>query len=322
MSLTIQHVNADATFLITLNLPLPSLASAAEVSPSAFHILVDPWLHSDAPVFHPKFSNQLHTVVPAVTSLAELSPTPNIIVVSQGKSDHCHEGTLKEFEWSAHPETRLHACPDAASAIRAWKWFPQSQLSVIKKGVAARVEVPNPRSPELPAWVELEYIPAKWLWEMPGLHSAIGIKYFFSEAPSSSLSSSPTTKVISALFTPHGIPISALRPWLKRLPGKRPQLALLLHPFTHVHSYMGGDISRGFPAGMGVCKVVDVGAWVSTHDEKKIIQGFVAGQINEKKWGRQKVEEDLLAAGVEGVAAIDLGVSEQLTIDDGVVVDV
>lgn len=313
MPLSIQHVNADATFLITLTPPRPSTASAGEVSP-AFNILVDPWLHSDAPVFHPKFSNQLHTVVPAFTSLAELSPTPDIIVVSQSKSDHCHEGTLKDFKWSEHPETRLYACPDAVSTIRGWKWFPQSQLSVFTKGKTTCIEVPNPQNPGLPAWVELEYIPAKWLWEIPSVHSAIGIKYFSNEAPS-------TTKVISALFTPHGLPISALRPWLKRLPGERPRLALLLHPFTHVYSYMGGEISRGFPAGMGVCKVADVGTWISTHDEKKIIQGFVASRINETKWGRQKVEEDLLAAGVEGVAVRELAVSEQLTIDDGVVVD-
>lgn len=320
MALRIQHINADATFLIALTPPSRLLpASAAEPPPSAaaFWILLDPWLHSDAPVFHPRFSNQLHTVPPAVSSLAELSPAPNLIVVSQSKSDHCHQGTLKDFNWSDHPDTRLYACPDAVPIIERWKWFPRSQLSVLNKGETVRLEVPDTRDPELPSssWVELEYIPAKWPWEMPSLHSAIGIKYFFGEAPS-------TTKVISALFTPHGIPVSALRPWLSRLPGKTPQLALLLHPFKRVHSFMGGEISPGFPAGMELCKAVDVGTWVSTHDEDKVIEGFVASHLNETKWSRQKVEEDLSAAGIRNVAVRELGVSEELAINDGVVVRV
>lgn len=316
MALTIQHVNADATFLITLALPRPSSPSPPpprEPSP-ALCILVDPWLHSDAPVFHPRFSNQLHTVLPAVSSLAELSPAPDLIVVSQSRSDHCHEATLRDFAWAKHPSTQLYACPDAVPVVRAWKWFPQLQLSVLKKGAPACVHIPNPQHPELRAWVELEHIPAKWLWEMPSLHSAVGIKYFFDEAPGN-------TKIISALFTPHGLPIAALRPWLSRLPGTTPRLGLLLHPFTHVHSYLGGDVSRGFPAGLEVCRIADVGTWVSAHDEETVVQGLVARWISETKWGCKKVERDLAAAGVGGVAVKELGVGEKLTVVDGVPVD-
>lgn len=315
MSLSIHHINTDATFVITLDLPRRSSSSLGEGGEEGLSILVDPWLHSDAPVFHPRFSNQLHTVVPAITSLAELSPVPSLVVVSQSKSDHCHEGTLREFKWSEHPDTRLYACPDAVSIIKSWKWFPQSQMSPLKKGETVCVEIPNTRSPELRAWVELEYIPAKWLWEMPSLHSAIGIKYFFTEAPSN-------TKVMSLLFTPHGLPVSALRPWLSRLPGKRPQLSVLLHPFKHVYSYLGGEISCGFPAGMEVCKIADVGTWVSTHDEDKITEGFVASRINVTLWDRQKVKDDLSAAGIENVTVKELGILEPLIISDGIVVDV
>lgn len=313
MSLTLQQINADATFVITLGLPRLSPASVPETS-SSFSILVDPWLHSDAPVFHPRFSNQIHTVAPAINSLAELSPSADLIVISQSKSDHCHEGTLKEYKWSENPNTQLYACPDAASIIKGWKWFPQTQMRAFKKGEVVRIEIPNPQNPALRAWVELEYIPARWLWEMPNLHSAIGIKYFFTEVPSS-------TKMISVLFTPHGLPISSLRPWLSRLPGKRPQLSLLLHPLTHVHSYMGGEISCGFPAGKDICKVVNVGVWVSTHDEEKLVEGFVASRITMTKWNRQKAEEDLSADGIDNVSVKELGVLEPFKISDGVVID-
>lgn len=315
MSLSIQHLNADATFLITLNLPrLPSTA-ATDDTPTDFSILIDPWLHSDAPVIHPRFSNQIHTITPAVASLAELSPPPSLILISQSKSDHCHEGTLKEFEWSTHLDTRLYACPNASSVIKGWEWFPHSRMSVFKKGESVRVDVPNTRNPELKAWVELEFIPAKWPWEMPSLHSAIGIKYFFIQTPS-------TTEVISVLFTPHGVPISALRPWLARLPGNKPQLSLLLHPFTHIYSILGGKISSGFPAGMEICKAANVDTWVSTHDEAKVVEGFVSSRLTETRWDREKVEEDLFTAGVKGVKIVELDVAETLEICEGSVVNV
>lgn len=317
MSLSVQHLNTDATFLITFHLPSSGTTTTlanTTTKEGDFSILLDPWLHSDAPVFHPRFSNQLHTVKPAVNSLLELSPAPDLIIVSQSKSDHCHEETLKEFDWSTHLGTRLYACPDASSIIKGWKWFPSSRMTVFKKSERVRVDIPNAQNPERPAWLELEFIPAKWPWEMPGLHSAIGIKYFFTETFS-------TTKMISTLFTPHSIPISALRSWFSRLPGKKPQLTLLLHPFKHIYSFMGGEISGGFPAGLEICKATDVGTWISTHDEVKVVEGFVSSHLTETTWDRGKVEADLALAGVKNTVAKELRVSENLLVDEGVVLN-
>lgn len=187
-------------------------------------------------------------------------------------------------------------------------------MTVFKKGESVHVAIPNAQHPERAAWLELEFIPAKWPWEMPGLHSAIGIKYFFTEAL-------PTTKMISTLFTPHGIPLSALRSWFSRLPGKKPQLTLLLHPFKHIYSFMGGEISSGFPAGLEICKATDVGTWISTHDEVKVVEGFVSSHLTETTWNRGQVEADLALAGVMSTVAKELRVSENLLVGEGVVLN-
>lgn len=311
MSLSIHHINADATFLIALHLPRHPSGNPTDVTTEDgdFSILVDPWLHSDAPVIHPRFSNQTHTIAPAISTLAELSPAPDLIMVSQSKSDHCHEGTLREFEWTKHPSTRLYACPDACSIIKSWGWFPSERIVAFKKGTRVRVDIPDSGNT---AWVELEYIPARWPWEMPSLHSAIGVKYYFTEGR--------RPKVISMLFTPHGVPMSALRPWLSRLEGGSPRLAVLLHPFTRIYSVLGGQISGGFPAGLEICKAVEVGTWVSAHDEAKLVEGFVASRLDRTMWGCEKAGADLLAAGVGNVVVKELGVDETLKIGEGTVV--
>ncbi|KAL7270552.1 hypothetical protein RUND412_006739 [Rhizina undulata] len=303
MSLKIQHLNADATFQLRFYPPSPS------PSPKPYIILLDPWLHSDAPVYHRRFSTQEHTVPCHISSLRDLESPPDIVLVSQGKSDHCHEGTLKELDWSKG-STKLVAVPDAAGIVAGWKWFQKERLTVLKKeGVTINLSRDGNEAGQEAAGVEtagavldIQYLPAKYPWELPSVCSGIGIKFTF---PTSS-TTPHGEKTLSILFAPHGSPFSAVSPWLSGLPlnaasPEAPHLSLLLHPFNDVHNpaYLGGTISHGFPGGLKVCQNCDVGTWMSAHDEDKKLGGFVAGKVSKNRRSGAEVVQGLRGAGIK-----------------------
>src|SRR5438093_13775268 len=108
MPLTLRHINADSTWLVTFT------------SPSGLHapcrVLLDPWLDFPSPVYHPKFSLQMHSAPCAVLSLAELPEAPDVVVISQDKSDHCHEGTCRQLPRDG---VRVYAVPGADKIVRS-----------------------------------------------------------------------------------------------------------------------------------------------------------------------------------------------------------
>lgn len=284
MSLQVQHLNADATFLLTFSRH-PDSTPAAE----QFTLLIDPWLHSDAPVIHRKFSNQEHTVAGAYSSLQQLPHVPSGILVTQDKSDHVHEGTLKDLNWDTC-ETVLYAVPDAARIVRSWSWFPQSRLIELQTSKPLRIVAGKDE------YIELEFLPAKHIWEIPALHSAVGVKHVCTG-----------DIVASVLATPHGSPLSCARAWLNGLPDKR--LDLLLHPLNRVETplWLGGLISSGYPAGEEICKAAAVKTWISSHDENKKVTGFVASRIKKRCWSVEEAQKEYAELGP---LVMELGVGE------------
>jgi len=321
MSLRVQSLNSDTTFALTFSHP---------GLPKPFVLLLDPWLHSSPYVCHPLFSNQSHTTQPCISSISHLSPVPDMIIVSQKKTDHCNEGTLKELDWNgAAKNTLLYAAPEAEKVVLRWKWFDQKRLRVFRRGGIMRVEFPSgeekPTAEGPAGWLELLFMSPKRLLELPALHNAIGIKWVIPQ------NQGQGNQIYSILFSPHGAPIASLRPWLSSLPSQprtpgseacartaaslRPKLSLLIHPFCHIRSLLGGEIISGFPGGLSICRQVTVDNWISAHDETKDVRGITAGLLRYRLWDVSKVERDLRGEGIAGVRVNMLHAGDEVGIE-------
>lgn len=85
-------------------------------------------------------------------------------------------------------------------------------------------------------------------------------------------------KAISVLYTPHGIPLADLQPYIKshlvKLPGALP-LTCLLHSFDYASNpwWFGGNIMMGVDSGMEIARALMARCWISAHDEVKDDQG-------------------------------------------------
>lgn len=323
MSLRVQSLNSDTTFVLTFSHP---------ALPKPFVLLLDPWLHSSSYVYHPKFSNQSHTTRPSISSVSQLSPVPDMIIVSQQKTDHCNEGTLKELDWhGAAKDTLLYAAPGAGKVVLGWKWFDQKRLRLFQQGETMKVVFPSGEEKLTvggPAgWLELLFMAPKWLWELPTLHNAIGIKWVIPRDQGQG------NQIYSILFSPHGAPIASLQPWLSALslqpqtPGRgaraqttaspQPKLSLLIHPFCRIRSLLGGEIINGFPGGLSICRHVAVDNWISAHDETKDVRGITAGLLRYRLWDINTVEKDLKEEGIGGVRVSMLHAGDEVGFELG-----
>ncbi|TKA66358.1 hypothetical protein B0A49_08689 [Cryomyces minteri] len=190
MSLTVKHLNADSTFLLTFapdstpSTTPPTTTTTSSFSsstriPGAFTILLDPWLSGPSQIIHPILQISAHTVPPCITSLDELPNEPDMIVISQDKPDHCHEETLRQL--SPTTRTTILATAAAARKIRGWKHFDPARVRTIKKydelrdDSVHRVTIPPVLTAGTPGEVTIVNLPAKA--DVTGLHNAIGITY-------------------------------------------------------------------------------------------------------------------------------------------------
>lgn len=270
--LTLESLNGDATFLLTF------YASAS--SHTQFTVLLDPWLHSDAPVLHRKFSNQTHSVAPTLRSLADLPGPLDAIVLSQGKSDHTHQPTLRTLRTPRAGEKapKIYAVPDAASEVCSWRWAERPEVVVLtREGVKIGIEGGGS--------VEIAYLRAR-PWKVPSLHSAVAIRFVDAAG-----------EVTSVVFTPHGSSVGCVREWVG-IGG----LDLLLWPWTEVRMpwWAGGAISSGVDAGRRVCREIEVGCWVGAHDGEKCVEGWVSRWLSRKEWSGEEVGKVVMRKAVVG----------------------
>ena len=105
-----------------------------------------------------------------------------MVIVSQDKTDHCHEETLRQLDpWLRH--TVILACPAAAKRIRGWKYFDPVKVHALpsfsdkKPSTILRFRIPPPFSlyGSSPGEATITFIPAKR--DLTGVHNAIGITY-------------------------------------------------------------------------------------------------------------------------------------------------
>ncbi|MBE3043173.1 MBL fold metallo-hydrolase, partial [Candidatus Bathyarchaeota archaeon] len=182
MSLYIKQLNADASFLLSFE-PTPKPTSSNE-TPSPFTILTDPWIVGPSKVIHPLLAVTTHRFPACISTLRNL-PEPDLVVISQHKSDHCNEATLRQLP-PRGTKTLILAVPPAAKLIKSWNYFDEAKIVTIPrweetsrvnghKEPIVRVPVPSlvPGGP--PGEVTVAYVPQKR--DVGGLHGAIGITY-------------------------------------------------------------------------------------------------------------------------------------------------
>ena len=177
MSLSVKHLNADTTFLLTFA-PLIAPDHSRVNFPGSFTILVDPWLAGPSSVWTPSFQISHHIKEPCVSSLEDL-PEADLILISQDKPDHCHKETLCTLP----PDSRVSilATPAAAKLIKSWRYFTRANIQTIdpfstrKEGTVYRIELDSYTPNGTPGEVTISYIPEKR--DMTGLHNAIGFTY-------------------------------------------------------------------------------------------------------------------------------------------------
>lgn len=182
MALTIKHLNSDASFLLSFEPVCTDPVLGSVVIPQPFTILLDPWITGPSKVLHSRFSITTQTIVPCILSLSEL-PEPDLVIISQHKSDHCNEATLRQLP-ATGTKTMILAEPASARLIRSWKYFdrdkirtiePWKDLSRVGKSTVLRIPVP----PVMPGGQEGE-VTVSWLpqkRDLAGLHGAMGLTY-------------------------------------------------------------------------------------------------------------------------------------------------
>lgn len=178
MSLTVEQLNADSTFIMTFAPPIAPRTHKGKF-PGSFTILVDPWLDGESSILHPKFANTQHTVKSAVQSLAHMTGIIDLIVISQGMTDHCHRATLCSLPRDTN--IKIAATPKAAAMIHSWKYFRKSIVHEIKpyskdKGeTVLRINIEPYSSSSAAGEITIAQVTQKR--DISGVHNAIGMTY-------------------------------------------------------------------------------------------------------------------------------------------------
>lgn len=314
MSLTIQHLNTDCTFLLAFS-PAYTTDDNPHRFPGAFTILIDPWLTGHSSILHPSFQYTKHTDKPHITSLADLKQDIDLIIISQDKPDHCHRDTLCSLP--KHKHVNILATRAAAKKIKSWNFFDEARIHVIP-----------PYKPEQPDTLTTIVLPAYTTTSTPGeltiahlptardltkVHDAIAITYrppstIFSAHSQPTHTISPTsTPTLSLLYTPHGISPATFRPYLNNVLQHQPQPALpltaLIHAFSHERnpSCLGGSVVRGAPGGLKLLRELEggVGMWISAHDAPLERKGWSVKWLKSRLLGAEEVEKWVREEGWE-----------------------
>lgn len=105
-------------------------------------------------------------------------------------------------------------------------------------------------------------------------------------------------KAISVIYSPHGLPLSDLQPYIQnhlvRLTGALP-LTLLFHSFDHAQNpwFLGGNIMTGMQGGAEIARGLMARCWISAHDEPKDDRGVSVKRLRVKRITADEVRKHL-----------------------------
>ena len=179
MAVTVRHLNADSSFLLTFSSDPSQPNTDDSLYPrSIYTVLIDPWLQGDSVVNHPWFAITKLTVPPSINHLSKIEE-PDLVVISQNKPDHCHAETLQQLR----PEGKsiIAAEPSAAKTIKSWDHFDPARVFGLpkynphKKFSVLRFHIPPLAPGGDPGEVTVAFLPAKNY--ITGLHNGIGLTY-------------------------------------------------------------------------------------------------------------------------------------------------
>ncbi|KAI7656806.1 hypothetical protein KC318_g12171, partial [Hortaea werneckii] len=178
MSLTVEKLNDDATFIFAFTPPFAPKTDNRKF-PGAFTILIDPWLQGSSSYLHPSFQEAQHTGRCTINSLSDLQEPPDLIIISQEKPDHCHQETLCSLP--KNTTTTILATPPAAKKIRSWDHFDEDTVQVLRPynpkddDSVFRTSLPSYTSSSSEGEITVANVVTKY--DVTGLHNAIGITY-------------------------------------------------------------------------------------------------------------------------------------------------
>ncbi|KAI0192853.1 hypothetical protein EV127DRAFT_452356 [Xylaria flabelliformis] len=327
MALTVKQLNSDASFLLSFEPVIPE-AIADSVIPRPFTILLDPWITGPSTIFHPRISITSHKHPACISSLAELSQPPDLVIISQHKPDHCNEATLRQL--SARGETLILAEPASARIIKSWKYFDKEKIRIIEqwedpritgRQSVIRVPVPSFQLGGQEGEVTVAFIPQKH--DLAGLHIAIGITYrpppthdlikqvkFLTPplTPESYIQhftdvGEHHSRPISLIFSPHGIQYSCIAPYATSHLVAEAALPLtaLLHCMDSISNpwWLGGNICAGVPYGAEIASKLGARLWISAHDGEKDVRGLATGLLKIRRWKDEDIR-GVLENGFDG----------------------
>ena len=324
MSLTIQHLNTDCTFLFAFSPAYNTAEEDPHRFPGAFTILIDPWLSGGSSILHPTFQYTKHTDKPHITSLADLKQPIDLIIISQDKPDHCHRETLCSLP--KHKHVNILATRAAAKKIKSWSFFDEANIHIIPpynphdKDTLITIALPAYTSTGTAGELTIAHLPTKY--DLTKVHDAIAITYrppstIFSPSAPAHPSTSPSAPTLSLLYTPHGISPATLNPYVNShiLPHNALPLTALIHAFSHERnpSCLGGSVVRGAPGGLELLAELGgrVQTWISAHDAPLERRGWSVKWLKSRVLGAEEVQGWVKERGW-GTRCVELGSGEVL----------
>lgn len=352
MSLSIQQLNSDCTFLFTFS-PASATSDHPDHLAGTFNILVDPWLAGESSVLHPSFQYTRHTEKPHITSLADFKQKLDLIIISQDKPDHCHRETLCTLP--QNQQVNILTTPAAAKKIKSWNYFSQDLIHVIPAYDAKRdkestlaIKLPSHTPSTLEGEITITHIPPTRL-DLTKVHNGIAITYrppgtisptLQGQKPQSShdldpphsppaTTPTPTPQpTLSILYTPHGLSPPTLKPYLKtHLLARTTTLTTLIHSLSHDvnPTCLGGTVVHGAPGGLAILHSLrsvhpDLEArfWVGAHDGPVERGGWSVRWLKCRGYGVAETQGLVEGEGLGGTRVVGLGGGGSLRVGGGV----
>ncbi|KAF1914138.1 hypothetical protein BDU57DRAFT_282978 [Ampelomyces quisqualis] len=314
----LHHLNADTSWLLQVPRPAHAVKHGSRIY---FNILIDPWFVGGQSDVAKWFSQQFHATQSAVqnmadvdamarhvellagglrlgtgskahaaTATAHMETLVDAVAISHEFTDHCHKQTLL----GVHRDVPVFATEQAASLISGWNHF---RTVVTTPTFTDEADWHHYSLAPLPSWLSISRLTSSQ--DALFYHSALLITFathplLASATPKkrSSLSiygdgtedvaSTPPEPAECVIYTPHGIPHTALTP----IATADPPLHTLafLHGLHHVSISSAKQLNLGAKNGLLAQRILKAKYWVATHDEVKKGGGFISWWLRRKAW--------------------------------------
>jgi hypothetical protein len=313
----LHHLNADTSWLLQIPRPANAVKHGSRIY---FNVLIDPWFVGGQSDVAKWFSQQFHAIESAVKSVAEVDELArqveilaggfkmgngrkrkatatmdaetfvDAVAISHEFTDHCHKDTLLEV----HRDVPVFATEQAASLISGWNHFRSVTTTPTFKDNA---DWHDYSLPPLPSWLSISRLTASK--DALFYHSALLVTFqthpFLAHATPKKRSSlfingdgpneptiTPSEDAECVIYTPHGIPHTALTP----IATAEPPLHTLafLHGLHDVSISAAQQLNLGAKNGLLAQRILKAKYWVATHDEVKKGGGFISWWLRRKAW--------------------------------------